>query len=109
VLFEDNHIYENARDGVNLRHEREANAPHNNTFLNNMIENNGTGADGGYGFSIHSPAQNLVLKNNTIRNEANGGQKAAVYIDANGLPPHLEGNAFSGHQEGDIRNENKKN
>ncbi|MBW6535172.1 MAG: right-handed parallel beta-helix repeat-containing protein, partial [Mariniphaga sp.] len=50
VIFTGNHIYENGSDGVHLRGERESNAPHRNTFVKNIIENNGT-KNGGYGFS----------------------------------------------------------
>jgi hypothetical protein len=104
VLFEGNHIYENGNDGVHLRGEREANAPHRNTFTNNVIENNGT-KDGGYGFSINSPARDLVLKNNTFRNDEQHKQKAAIYIHQNGSEPTLENNEVVGHAQGDVLHE----
>jgi len=96
VLFEENHIYENASDGVHLRHERESNAPHRNTFYRNIIENNGT-EGGGYGISINSNAQDLVLRENTIRDTGTGIQKAAVYVYENGAEPQMDGNEISGH------------
>ncbi len=101
VLFDGNHIYENASDGVNLRGETAANAPNNNTFENNIIENNGT-KDGGYGISINSPAKNLVIKNNIIRDTENGTQKAAVFIYKNGSKPEMENNTISGKKQKDV-------
>jgi len=100
VLFENNHIYSNASDGVNLRGERESNAPHRNTFINNTIENNGT-QEGGYGFSINSPAKDLLLKENRFLNSS-GTQKAAIYIYEAGLEPKLENNQFDKHELGDL-------
>lgn len=59
VIFSENHVFNNKNDGINLRGEREANAPHRNTFVKNIIENNV-----GYGFSVNSKASDLVLKEN---------------------------------------------
>lgn len=100
VLFENNHIYNNKSDGVNLRGERESNAPHRNTFVRNTIENNGT-EGGGYGFSIHSPAKDLLLKENEFGNSAKT-QKAAIYVYRAGLEPTLENNLFDNHEEGEL-------
>lgn len=105
VLFENNHIYNNKRDGVNLRGERESNAPHRNTFVRNTIENNGT-EGGGYGFSINSPARNLLLKENEFRNSART-QKAAIYVYKAGVEPKLEKNRFDDHEEGELLFEKK--
>jgi len=101
VLFEANHIYHNGSDGVNLRGERESNAPHRNTFTNNIIENNGT-KEGGYGFSVNSPANDLVLKGNIIRDTESGTQKAALFIYENGSMPRLEDNDIGDHKLGKI-------
>ncbi|MDX1283911.1 MAG: right-handed parallel beta-helix repeat-containing protein [Draconibacterium sp.] len=100
VLFKNNHIFENKSDGVHLRGERESNAPHRNTFLQNIIENNGTDG-GGYGFSVNSPAQDLVLKENVFKNSAKT-QKAAIYIHKNGNKPKLENNQFEEHELGEM-------
>jgi hypothetical protein len=105
VWFENNHISSNASDGVNLRGEREGNAPHRNTFVNNTIENNGT-KDGGYGFSINSPARDLLLKENKFLNSS-GSQKAAIYVYEAGLEPNLENNQFDKHALGDLVFEKK--
>lgn len=101
VIFEENHIFSNENDGVHLRGERAVNAPHRNTFLKNIIENNGTNG-GGYGFSINSQAQDLVLKDNIFRSTKQQTQKAAIYIQLNGLAPTLENNQMSGHPLGKV-------
>jgi len=100
VLFENNHFFNNASDGVNLRGEREANAPHRNTFLNNTFENNGT-QGGGFGFSIQSPARDLVLKENRFLNSS-GTQKAAIYVYKAGVKPQLNNNQFDKHELGEL-------
>lgn len=106
VIFENNHIYNNNSDGVNLRIERESNAPHRNTFTRNIIENNGTDG-GGFGFSINSPAKDLVLKENVFKNSSKT-QKAAVYVYESGLKPKLENNRFEAHELGELVFENKQ-
>jgi len=101
VVFSENHIFENQSDGVHLRGEREINAPHRNTFTNNIIENNN-----GYGFSINSLAHDLLLKENTFKNSAKT-QKAAIYIYAGGANPQLENNKFDEHEFGNLVFEKK--
>ena len=101
VVFDGNHIYNNRSDGVNLRGERESNAPHRNTFVNNIIENNN-----GYGFSINSQAHNLLLKENVFKNSAKT-QKAAIYIYEGGITPKLENNKFDKHELGEVVFEKK--
>ena len=96
VIFDGNHIYNNKSDGVNLRGERENNAPHRNTFVNNIIENNN-----GYGFSIQSQAQGLLLKENVFKNSKKT-QKAAIYIYKGGITPKLENNKFDKHELGEV-------
>ncbi|MFH1965387.1 MAG: right-handed parallel beta-helix repeat-containing protein [Acidobacteriota bacterium] len=104
VLFTENHIFENGSDGVNFRGERAANAPHRNTFLKNIIENNGV-KEGGYGLSFNSPAKDVLLEENTIRDTGKGTQKAGIMVYENGLPVNMVGNIISGHPEGDILSE----
>ena len=104
VLFEDNHIYNNGSDGVHLRGEREANAPHRNTFKANTIENNGRGGEG-YGFSVNSPARDLVLRENIIRDTDEGTQKAAIFIYENGTDPELVNNRIEKHEQGQVVHE----
>jgi len=105
VLFEANHIFENKSDGVHLRGEREANAPHRNTFLRNTIENNGTDG-GGFGFSINSPAKDLKLTENIFLNSMKS-QKAAIYVQEAGLEPLLDNNQFDQHELGELVMEKK--
>jgi nitrous oxidase accessory protein NosD len=100
VIFKLNHIYNNKSDGVNLRGEIEPNAPHRNTFVLNTIENNGAGG-GGYGFSVNSKAQDLLLKDNVFKNSAKT-QKAAIYIYKGGSTPKLENNQFEKHELGEM-------
>lgn len=100
VLFLNNHVFSNGSDGINLRGEREANAPHRNTFDGNIIENNK-----GFGFSVNSPAKDLILKNNQFKNQA-GTQKAAIFIYKGGLKPQLENNQFDKHELGEVVVEN---
>jgi len=107
VLFENNHIFENKGDGVHLRAEREANAPHRNTFLRNIIENNGTDG-GGYGFSINSPARELKLSENRFLNSRET-QHAAIYVHKAGLLPELINNHFDPHELGELLLEETSN
>lgn len=100
VIFEENHIYENGSDGVNLRGERESNAPHRNTFIGNIIENNGT-LEGAYGLAINSPARDLKLFENSFLNSKQT-QKAAIYVHRAGLEPELKGNRFDPHEMGEL-------
>ena len=100
VLFLNNHVFSNGSDGINLRGEREANAPHRNTFDGNIIENNK-----GFGFSVNSPAKDLILKNNQFKSQA-GTQKAAIFIYKGGLKPQLENNQFDKHELGEVVVEN---
>lgn len=101
VIFRENKVYNNGSDGINLRGEREANAPHRNTFIANLIENNGTNGSG-YGFSVNSPAHDLILKDNIFKSTGLKTQTAAIYIYANGLAPKLENNVMEGHELGDV-------
>lgn len=101
VLFENNHIYENGKDGVVFRNENSKNSPHRNLFINNIVENNGV-IDGGYGFNISGNATDLLLKDNIIRDTKNGMQKAAVYISKNAPPIKMENNIMSGHSMGNV-------
>jgi hypothetical protein len=96
VIFSENQIFNNKSDGVNLRGEREENAPHRNTFVKNTIENNI-----GYGFSVNSNAKDLLLKENIFKNSAKT-QKAAIYIFQGGSTPKLENNQFEKHELGEM-------
>lgn len=101
ILFLENKIFNNGSDGVNFRGERASNAPHRCTFEKNLVENNGT-REGGYGFSFNSPAEDVVLRENIIRDTGNGTQKVGIMIYENGLPVNMENNRITGHPEGDV-------
>jgi hypothetical protein len=101
ILFDRNRIYQNGGDGVHFRGERASNAPHACTFVDNVVENNGA-KEGGNGFSFNSPARDVVLENNVIRNTAAGKQKIAVYVHKNGLPVTMRNNRISGHDRNGI-------
>jgi parallel beta-helix repeat protein len=103
VLFDSNQIYENAQDGIYIREEDKKNSPHRNTFINNIVENNG-----GYGFYISGKPSNMLIKENTIRSTIKGKQKAAIFIAKNALPVQEEGNKMSGHENGNIIYEKTK-
>lgn len=98
MLFENNQISENGGDGVYFRKEIPANAPHRNIFKNNLIENNGM-KNGGYGFNFASPAEGVILEENTIRNTKSSSQKAAVFMGKDALPVILRNNKINGHPE----------
>lgn len=107
MLYESNEISGNGQDGVNFRKETAANAPHRNIFRNNTVENNGF-KNGGYGFSFNSPAEDVILEGNTIRNTKGGQQKAAILIDRYGVPVVLKNNKVEGHVNGQVVTNNNK-
>ena len=97
VLFEKNHIYENKLDGVHVREEDDKNAPHRNSFIGNIVENNG-----GNGFYISGKPSNMLIKENVIRSTIKGKQKAAIFIAKNSPPVKEENNKMSGYENGNI-------
>ena len=101
VIFEDNHIFENGSDGINLRDENSRNSPHRNTFKKNLVENNGRNGEG-YGFAVYSSPQDLVIKDNIIRDTDKGTQKAGVFLQENVPEVTMEGNEISGHPDGEV-------
>jgi hypothetical protein len=102
VLFEKNHIYENGQDGVYMREEDDKNSPHRNTFIKNIVENNG-----GNGFFISGKSSNILIKDNIIRSTIKGKQKAAIFIAKDSLPVKEENNQMSGNENGNIVYEKK--
>ena len=101
VVFENNHVFENGNDGINLRQENPRNSPHRNTFINNLIENNGQSGEG-YGFAVYSEPQDLVIKDNIIRDTGKGTQKAGVFLLEKVPEVRMEGNNISGHPDGKL-------
>jgi hypothetical protein len=101
IIFEDNHIYENGSEGINFRNDNSKNSPHNNTLINNIIENNGQ-KEPAYGIGIYSLSENMIIKNNIIRDTKNGTQKGGIFISKDTPEVTIESNEMSGHSEGDI-------
>lgn len=104
MLFLNNHIYENGEDGISLRNEADLNAPHRSIFRGNTIENNGTKKQG-YGISILSRAEGVVIENNIIRNTGTGKQLAGIFYSSHSLPAQILNNTFESHQKGDVMKE----
>jgi nitrous oxidase accessory protein NosD len=103
VIFKNNHIFENGNNGVFFRDEDPKNSPHRNSFINNIVENNGN-IKGGYGFFFNGNALDVILRDNIIRDNKNGNQKAAIFINKNTPPPLEINNKMSGHKLGNIVN-----
>ncbi len=101
VVFEDNHVYQNGSDGINLRAENDRNSPHRNSFINNLIENNGQ-REKGYGIAIHSFPQDVVIQGNTIRDTGKGTQLAGIFIGKDVPPVRILDNNMSGHPDGKV-------
>ena len=80
-----------------VREEDDKNSPHRNTFINNIIENNGAN-----GFFISGRPSNMLIKENVIRSSIKGKQKAAIFIAKNSLPVKEENNKMSGNADGNI-------
>ena len=103
MLYLGNQIYDNGTAGIRLREQDALNAPHRSVFRENVIENNGE-----YGILIESPAEDVIIENNTIRDTGKGIQKIGIYVTQDGYSPLLKDNKMSGHQEGDIVDNSKK-
>ena len=104
MLFLNNHVYENGEDGISLRNEADLNAPHRSIFRGNTIENNGTKKQG-YGISLLSKAEGVVIENNIIRNTGTGKQLAGIFYSSHSLPAQILNNTFESHQKGDVMKE----
>ncbi len=98
-LFEQNHVYENTEHGVCFREETEANGGHRNTFRDNIIENNGTGAKPAYGFFVGGHTDDIVIEKNTIRSTGKGNQQAAVCLGSDAQRVTVKDNTVAGHAE----------
>ena len=106
MLYANNHIYENGSDGIQLRGELQQNAPDRSIFKNNLIENNGT-KEKGYGISIYSRAEGVVLEDNIIRNTGTGKQVAALLLTPNSVPLEMKNNQIIGQPEKEVLKEKK--
>ena len=94
-IFENNHIFENAGHGVLFRDETEQNSGHRNTFMNNVIENNGIKQESG-GFSIGGETHDIKIAKNTIRSTGKGNQSTAILVGRKASRITLSDNEISG-------------
>jgi hypothetical protein len=97
-LFENNHIYENAYQGVLFRDENAQNSGNRNTFINNVIENNGMRREAS-GFYIGGNTRDIIIKDNVIRNTGKGKQTTAILVGPNSSDITATGNKISGSKE----------
>jgi hypothetical protein len=97
-LFENNHLYENAHQGVLFRNENEQNAGHRNTFIKNIIENNGMEGPAS-GFRIGGETHDITITKNIIRSTGKGNQTTAVYIGKKSSKVKMADNQISGLKE----------
>ncbi len=125
-VFENNHIYGNAKHGVAFRHKTEANGAHRNIFRNNLIENNGTPEEKipqeflaalprreliSCGVYINGSTHDLVFENNIIRETRKKGkkyQRNAFYLAPGVARVTLVKNRISGHPDAAIVDDSGK-
>ena len=97
-LFENNHLYENGNHGVLFRNENEQNAGHRNTFVNNIIENNGMKGEAS-GFRIGGETHDISISGNIIRSTGKGKQTSAVWVGKKASGVKMENNKMEGLKE----------
>jgi parallel beta-helix repeat protein len=97
-LFENNKVYENGSHGIFFRNENEQNAGHRNTFINNIIENNGMNGEAS-GFYIGGETHDITITNNIIRSTGKGNQKTAIFVGKKSSKVNATGNTISGLKE----------
>ena len=97
-LFENNHVYENGSHGVFFRDEDEENSGHRNTFIKNVIENNGIKEEA-CGFYIGGVTHDINITNNIIRSTGKGNQSTAIWIDKKSSKITASENKISGSKE----------
>ena len=93
-LLRRNRVRLNRRDGVFFRNESLGMAAHRNRLEENIIENNGTGGEAA-GICIRGHTNDLVFKNNTIRDTRTEGaqtQTVGIRIEEKVGEVILEGN-----------------
>lgn len=97
-LFENNHVYENGLHGVFFRNENEQNSGHRNSFINNVIENNGTRRESA-GFWIGGETHDIIISDNVIRSSGKGNQSTAIHVGKRSSNVTATGNKISGSKE----------
>ena len=96
--FENNHVYENSNQGVLFREETEENSGHRNTFINNIIENNGVKQESS-GFYIGGETHDINIKNNIIRSSGKGNQSTAIFVGKKSSKITATDNKIAGSKE----------
>jgi len=97
-VFENNHVYENGYHGVHFRDEAEQNSGHRNTFINNIIENNGV-KQASSGFYIGGETHDINITNNIIRSAGKGHQSTAIFVGKKSSKITAADNEISGSKE----------
>jgi hypothetical protein len=97
-MFENNHVYENGLQGVYFREETEQNSGHRNTFINNIIENNGVSRESS-GFYIGGETHDIAITKNIIRSTGKGNQSSAIFIGRKSTRITVADNQVSGLKE----------
>jgi hypothetical protein len=103
-LIEDNVIADNGLAGVFFRDEQEPQGAHRNRLLKNTIEDNGNSEEG-YGIKIDGETNDLVIRDNRIRNsqpEDAARQRVGIHIGPHAEHILLEGNQIAGHPKADV-------
>lgn len=101
-IFENNHVYENGLHGVYFRDENEQNGGHRNTFMKNIVENNGISQES-YGFYIDGETHDINLRENIIRTTPTPARKrnqiGAVFVGKKASLINISENSISGSKE----------
>lgn len=99
-IFENNHVFENGLHGVYFRDENEQNGGDRNTFMKNIVENNGI-SQKSYGFYIDGETHDINLRGNIIRTTpgGKGNQIGAVFVGKKASLINISENSISGSKE----------
>ena len=108
-LLRSNMVRMNASNGVFFRNETLGMAAHRNRLEENVIENNGT-EDQAAGIRIRGETNDLVFRNNTIRDTRDDGTKTqtvGILIEDTAGNVTLDGNTIEAKTEIDDRRKSK--
>jgi len=100
-ILRKNIVGENGSNGVFFRNETEGMAPHRNSLLENIIENNGTGSPAA-GIRIRGEPRDLVIRGNIIRDTREGSlrtQRTAILIEERAGDLTIEENQIEADEE----------
>lgn len=100
-LLRDNQVRSNHEDGIYFRPESLGMAGHRNRLENNVIENNGDGANAA-GIRVRGVTRGLVFRNNLIRDTRPDDQRrqsVGILIEEHAGAVELDGNRIEASQE----------